>query len=31
VVAGGDTVVMRTEKDEDFQNIDLLNMIAKGE
>jgi hypothetical protein len=31
VIAHGDTIVMRAEKDEDFQNKELLTMIAKGE
>jgi hypothetical protein len=31
VIINGDQIVMRAEKDEDFQNPELLNMIAKGE
>lgn len=31
VFAHGDTIVCRTNCDDDFLNIDLLNMIAKGE
>ena len=31
VISNGDTIVMRAEKDEDFQNIDLLTMIGQGQ
>ena len=31
VISHGDTIVMRAETDDDFQNKSLLEMIAKGE
>ena len=31
LISGGDNIVMRAENDEDFQNKDMLTMIAKGE
>jgi hypothetical protein len=30
VISHGDTIIARAEKDEDFQNKDLLNMIGHG-
>ena len=31
VISHGDTILMRAEKDEDFQDKDLLTMIAQGQ